>query len=59
MVAAPSGGVHEGWIVSCVIWRLSWNMRFTAGLPALAVVGAGAGIRIGKRGRKLTHGYRV
>jgi len=35
MVAAPSGGVHEGWMVSCVIWRLSWNMRFTAGLPAL------------------------
>ena len=41
MVAAPSGGVHEGWMVSCVIWRLSWNMRFTAGLPALVVVVGG------------------
>lgn len=54
MMAAPSGGVHEGWIVTRVIWRLSWNVRFTAGLPAL-----GWGIRIEKGGRKLTHEYRV
>ena len=57
MVAAPSGGVHEGWIVTCVIWRLSWNVRFTAGLPALGW--GGWGIKIGKGGRKLTHEYRV
>ena len=57
MVAAPSGGVHEGWIVNCVIWRLSWNVRFTAGLLALGW--GGRCIKIGKGGRKLTHEFRV